>query len=61
MHRNGIAHRDIKPDNIMLDNDFKVKIIDFGFAGSISGVDGQKQMTTYCGTPYYMAPEIHLK
>lgn len=58
VHRNGIAHRDLKPDNIMLDKDYNVKIIDFGFAGAIAGNNGQKLMTTLCGTPYFMSPEI---
>jgi serine/threonine protein kinase len=60
VHRNGYAHRDLKPDNIMLDKDYNVKIIDFGFAGAIAGKNGKKLMSTYCGTPYFMSPEIKL-
>ena len=32
LHSKGMAHRDMKPDNILIDSDFQVKIIDFGFA-----------------------------
>lgn len=32
LHSKGMAHRDMKPENILIDSDFQVKIIDFGFA-----------------------------
>jgi len=32
LHKNNIAHRDIKLDNLLISNDFKIKMIDFGFA-----------------------------
>ncbi len=55
LHLKNIYHRDIKLENIIINNQNKIKIIDFGF-----GVCGSKQkmMNFFCGTPSYMAPEI---
>jgi len=58
MHQNGIAHRDIKPQNIFLeskDSNCAIKIGDFGFAKK---VHTPKSLTSRCGTPSYVAPEI---
>ena len=40
MHKAGVVHRDIKPDNIMLDQNMHIKLIDFGLAAPIEGHDG---------------------
>jgi hypothetical protein len=56
-HAKGLIHRDIKPGNIMLENDLpRVKLTDFGLARA---VDDAKltQYGTLAGTPQYMAPE----
>ena len=58
MHNAGFAHRDLKPDNLLLDKNFNLKIADFGFAGPIAGRFGDGYLTTYLGTRPYMAPEI---
>lgn len=50
-----IVHRDIKLENILIDQHFNIKIIDFGFAIQILP---NKTVTIFCGTPCYMAPEI---
>ena len=56
LHFAGIVHRDIKPFNLMLTNDDRVKIIDFG----LSRVRGEEKMAIpgmQVGSPYYAAPE----
>lgn len=56
LHQKKIAHRDIKPDNIMLrDGNIRFPIIiDFGLA---TKCDAEKYILTQCGTPGYIAPE----
>ncbi|GAH04878.1 unnamed protein product, partial [marine sediment metagenome] len=55
-HRLGVVHRDLKPNNIMIDDDGNVRIMDFGIARSLSakGITGKGVMI---GTPEYMSPE----
>mmetsp|Transcript_7411 Transcript_7411/g.17934 ORF Transcript_7411/g.17934 Transcript_7411/m.17934 type:complete len:724 (-) Transcript_7411:1547-3718(-) len=58
MHKNGVVHRDIKPQNIFLeskDSNSAIKIGDFGFA---KRVHTPKSLVSRCGTPSYVAPEI---
>ena len=59
LKKKGVAHRDVKPDNIVFDKHFEVKLIDFGFAGlSTKYKDGK--LRTRLGTDQYMAPELRL-
>ncbi|MCA9874960.1 MAG: protein kinase [Anaerolineales bacterium] len=55
-HERGIIHRDIKPDNIMIDASGKVYLTDFGIA-QMAAVPGLTQSHATIGTPLYMAPE----
>eukprot|EP01016_Furgasonia_blochmanni_P047203 TRINITY_DN6916_c0_g1_i4.p1 TRINITY_DN6916_c0_g1~~TRINITY_DN6916_c0_g1_i4.p1 ORF type:complete len:529 (+),score=60.02 TRINITY_DN6916_c0_g1_i4:363-1949(+) len=57
-HQRNIIHRDIKMDNIMVDDKRGIKVIDFGFSVC---VDPEMKMNLFCGTPNYMAPEIVTK
>ena len=55
-HGLGVVHRDLKPGNIMIDNEGRARIMDFGIARSlrIKGITGAGMMI---GTPEYMSPE----
>ncbi|KAK9058991.1 hypothetical protein SSX86_021609 [Deinandra increscens subsp. villosa] len=56
-HQNGVAHRDLKPQNLLLDKKGNLKISDFGLSAlPESHRDGM--LHTACGTPAFTAPEI---
>src|SRR5881296_1485852 len=58
-HKHGVAHRDIKPDNVLVSNHHAV-VTDFGVAKALSQSTGQSSLTSAgvaLGTPAYMAPE----
>ena len=58
MHGQGICHRDLKSENVIVNDHNIVKIIDLGFSIQFVPDVG---LRIFCGTPHYMAPEIVLK
>lgn len=54
-HSIGIAHRDLKLENILCDGKENIKLIDFGFANIMSPCH---RSSTFCGSPPYAAPEL---
>ena len=54
----GVSHRDLKLENLLIVEDSDLKIADFGTAGPVNGRSGDGYLKTKYGTPPYMAPEI---
>lgn len=58
IHSRGIAHRDIKGENIILDNFGNIKLTDFGLFAPTEGRDGSGLLTTHLGTVGFWSPEM---
>lgn len=60
IHHLGYSYRDLKPENLLIDQDGYLKVVDFGFAKQIPYINNSNSVQyhtfTLCGTPDYMAP-----
>ena len=55
LHGKNIVYRDLKPENLLINQDGYLKMTDFGFAKVVAG-----RTYTLCGTPEFIAPEVLL-
>lgn len=60
-HSLGVFHRDLKIDNLLLDEDLNLKVSDFGLSATLDEIRPDGSLHTLCGTPAYLAPEILAK
>ena len=56
-HEEGVVHRDLKPQNLLLDAEGMLKVMDFGVAKLAEGSTGTTEVGMMIGTPSYMSPE----
>ena len=56
-HRAGLVHCDVKPHNILVTPDRRVKVTDFGIARAIAGINPDEQNDVVWGSPLYFSPE----
>ena len=54
-HSQGVVHRDLKAENLLLDSEGSIKLADFGFSNYF---EEESLLSTFCGSPPYAAPEL---
>ena len=60
LHDQNIIHRDVKPENLLIDNKMNLKLCDFGFARKININKPHEMLTDYVATRWYRSPELLL-